>query len=308
VTGFFSPLARIGAATGDRVVAAAFLVGALLAGGNAVAIRFSNRELAPLWGAGLRFALAAMVFLALMGVLRLKIPPAGALMGAALYGAFNFGGSFGFAYYALVSLHAGLGQTLLALVPLFTLLLAVAIGQERLRLSAVLGTLIALAGVALASLAPLQASVPAQSVLAALAGALCFAVAAVLVRRLPFVHPVTMNGVGMVCGAALLLIASIVAGEYQVVPQRPATWLAIAYLVPVGSVLVFGLYLFVLRHWAASRAAYSFVLIPVVTVALSAWLDNEKVGPGLVLGGLLVVTGVYVGALRGAPTAELPAH
>jgi hypothetical protein len=105
VTGFFSPVARIGAATGDRVVAAAFFVGAALAGGNAVAIRFSNRELAPLWGAGLRFALAAMLFLALMGVLRVKIPSARALMGAALYGAFNFGGSFGFAYYALVGLH-----------------------------------------------------------------------------------------------------------------------------------------------------------------------------------------------------------
>jgi len=307
VTGF-TPLARIGAATGNRVVAAAFFVGALLAGGNAVAIRFSNRELAPLWGAGLRFALAALVFLAVMGVLRLKIPPARGLMGAALYGAFNFGGSFGFAYYALVSLHAGLGQTLLALVPLLTLLLAIAIGQERLRLSAILGTLMALAGVALASQAPLQESLSAQLVLAALGSAFCFAVAAVLVRRLPLVHPVTMNAVGMVCGAALLLIASIVAGEYRVVLERPATWLAIAYLVPVGSVMVFGLYLFVLRHWAASRAAYSFVLIPVVTVVLSTWLDNEKVGLGLAIGGLLVVTGVYVGALRGGPRAELSAH
>ena len=42
----------------------------------------------------------------------------------------------------------GLGQTLLALVPLATLLLAVAQGQERLGLGAVIGTLLALAGVA----------------------------------------------------------------------------------------------------------------------------------------------------------------
>ena len=41
------------------------------------------------------------------------------------------------------------------------------------------------------------------------------------------------------------------------------------------------------------------VLVPVVTVALSAWLDDEPVGSGLVLGGLLVLAGVYVGALRG---------
>jgi drug/metabolite transporter (DMT)-like permease len=56
----------------------------------------------------------------------------------------------------------------------------------------------------------------------------------------------------------------------------------------------------VLRYWAASRAAYEFVLIPVVTLALSAWLDDEPVGLGLVLGGLLVLAGVYVGALRTA--------
>jgi hypothetical protein len=56
-------------------------------------------------------------------------------------------------------------------------------------------------------------------------------------------------------------------------------------------VVVFVLYLVVLRYWAASRAAYAFVLIPFVTVVLSAWLDNEPLGPGLLLGGLLVLAG-----------------
>jgi drug/metabolite transporter (DMT)-like permease len=40
------------------------------------------------------------------------------------------------------------------------------------------------------------------------------------------------------------------------------------------------------------------VLIPVVTVVLSAWLDNEPLGLGLLIGGPLVLLGVYVGALR----------
>jgi drug/metabolite transporter (DMT)-like permease len=77
-----------------------------------------------------------------------------------------------------------------------------------------------------------------------------------------------------------------------------ATWAAVGYLVVVGSVVVFVLYLVVLRYWAASRAAYGFVLIPFVTVVLSAWLDNESLGVGLLVGGLLVLAGVYVGALR----------
>lgn len=50
---------------GERVALPSFLASALLAGGNAVGIRFSNRELAPLLGAGLRFAAVAGTLLAL---------------------------------------------------------------------------------------------------------------------------------------------------------------------------------------------------------------------------------------------------
>jgi len=72
------------------------------------------------------------------------------------------------------------------------------------------------------------------------------------------------------------------------------------YLVVIGSVVVFLLYLIVVRYWAASRASYGFVIISFVTLVLSAWFDNEPVGLGLALGGLLVLAGVYVGALRAA--------
>ena len=291
----------------ERVALACFLTSALLAGGNGVSIRFSNRELPPLWGAGLRFSLAASLLLVVMAVLRLGFPRGRVLTAALLYGTLNFGAAFALAYYALVRLHAGLGQTLLALVPLGTLLLAVAQRQERLRVAAVVGTLLALAGVAVISRGPLRESVPLLSLLAALGSALCIAQAAVLVRRFPPVHPVTMNAVGMATGAALLLAGSLLAGEPRMLPQRAATWAAVGYLVVAGSVVVFVLYLVVLRYWAASRAAYGFVLIPFVTVVLSAWLDDEPLRAGLLLGGLLVLAGVYVGALRPAKAPPTPA-
>jgi drug/metabolite transporter (DMT)-like permease len=285
---------------GERVALTAFVTYAVLAGGNAVGVRFSNRELAPLWGAGLRFGLAAALLVAVMVLLRLAFPRRRALIGALLYGLFNFAGSFGLTYYGLVQVHAGLGQILLALVPLATLLLAVLWRQERLGGAAVIGTLLALAGVAVISYSPLQQSVPLLSVLAVVGGAICFAQALVLVRRFPPVHPVTMNAIGMTSGAAVLLAAALVADEPIVLPHRPQTWAAMAYLVVIGSVVVFLLYLVVLRYWAASRASYGFVIIPFVTLLLSAWLDNEPVGLGLVVGGLLVLAGVYIGALHPA--------
>ena len=292
------------AADRERVALAAFIANAVLAGGNAVGIRFTNRELDPLWGAGLRFSLAAVLLLVVMAVLRSAPPRGRALTGALLYGVFNFAGAFALAYYGYVRVHAGLGQTLLALVPLATLLLAVAWRQERLRVAAVVGTLLALAGIAVMSRARREA-VPLLSLLALVGSALCFAQAAVLVRRFPRLHPVVTNAVGMAAGAALLVAGSVVAGESIVLPRRAATWAALGYLVLFGSVAVFVLYVVVLRYWAASRAAYVFVLIPFVTVVLSVWLDDEPVGAGLVLGGLLVLAGVYVGALR--PTRVPPA-
>jgi drug/metabolite transporter (DMT)-like permease len=293
---------------GERVALAAFVTYTVLAGGNAVGVRFSNRELAPLWGAGLRFALAAALLLAVMVVLRLAFPRGRALVGSLLYGLFNFAGSFGLGYYGLVRLHAGLGQILLALVPLATLLLAVLWRQERLGAAAVIGTLLALAGVAVISYSPLQNNVPLLSVLALVGGAICFAQALVLVRRFPRVHPVTMNAVGMTVGATLLLAAALVADEPIVLPHRLETWAAMAYLVVIGSVVVFLLYLVVLRYWAASRASYGFVIIPFVTLLLSIWLDNEPVGLGLVAGGLLVLAGVYFGALRPARVTSAAAN
>jgi len=298
----------VAASDSERVALTAFVSYAVLAGANAVGVRFSNRELAPLWGAGLRFALAAALLLAVMAVLRLAFPRGRALAGSLLYGVFNFAGSFGLTYYGLVKIHAGLGQILLALVPLATLLLAVLWRQERLGTGAVIGTLLALAGVAVISYSPLENNVPMLSVLAIVGGAICFAQALVLVRRFPGVHPVTMNAVGMTAGATLLLAAAFAADDPIVLPHRLETWAAIAYLVVVGSVVVFLLYLVVLRYWTASRASYGFVIIPLVTLVLSAWLDNEPVGFGLVTGGLLVMGGVYVGALRPARVTPAAAN
>jgi len=284
----------------EQLVLPAFIAESVLAGGNAVGVRFSNRELDPLWGAGLRFALAALLLGCVMAVLRLPFPRGRALAGAIVFGVLMFGGSFGLAYYAFVRIHAGLGQTLFALVPLATLLLAVAQKQERLRAAAVAGTLLSLVGVGLISGLSESESVPLLSLLAILGGVFCFAQASVLVRRFPPVHSVTLNAIGMATGALVLIALALAFDHSIVVPEQAETWLALAYLVAIGSGVVFVLYVFVIRVWGASRAAYGFVLTPVVTVLLSAWLDDEPISRGLVFGGVLVLAGVYIGALRPA--------
>jgi len=294
---------------GARTAATLFAVCTVIIGSNSLAVRFSDRELAPWWGACLRFSLATAIFAGLSAALRLGLPRGRALAGAVLFGAVNYAGAVGLAYYSFVHVHAGIGQILFALVPLVTLLLAVLQRQEHLQARAVVGALIAAAGVALLTTSPLTGSVPPLSLLALFVSMLCVAESAVLGRRLPSVHPVQLNVVASATAALILLPVSLLSDDSIALPDRAATWAALAFVVVVSSVLMFVLYLFLLRRWLASRVAYIFVLAPPLSVALSAWLDNEHVGAELFLGGAVILAGVYVGALRprAAPAPAMPA-
>ena len=150
------------------------------------------------------------------------------------------------------------------------------------------------------SLEPLQGSVSPTSLIAVLGSVVCFAQALVVVRRLPPIHPVALNTVGMAASVPALLAASWLRGEALVLPSLTETWIAVAYVAAIGSVVVFLLHVFVVQQWSASRTSYVMVVIPIVTVALSAWLDQEPITIGLLVGGTLIVIGVYIGALRGA--------
>jgi drug/metabolite transporter (DMT)-like permease len=82
------------------------------------------------------------------------------------------------------------------------------------------------------------------------------------------------------------------------VPEAGSTWAPQAYLVILGSVGVFALYLFVLSRWTASAASYGGVLIPLVAVILAAWLQDERITRAFVAGSMLVLIGVSFRALR----------
>ena len=96
----------------------------LLGGLNIVAVKFSNQDFDAFFGAGLRFALAAGVFLGIALVMRIPFPKGRALLGAVLYGFYGFVVAFGLAYWALQELPASIAGVIIASVPLFTLLLA----------------------------------------------------------------------------------------------------------------------------------------------------------------------------------------
>lgn len=255
-------------------------------------------ELDPFWSAATRFLLAGAAFTAIAPLVGAAVPRGRALGGAVLYGALQFGAGFGLIYWGLVRAPAGLGQVLLACVPLLTFALALAHRQERFRWDGLLGAVLAVGGIAVVFSSGIDTGVPPASMVAILAGALCWAEALIVVKGRPPVHPAVMNAIGMLVGAAILLALTVVFDEAYVIPRLGSTWGAQAYLVLAGSVGVFWLHLVVLQRWTASATSYQLVLIPLVTVALSAWLQDERITWSFAAGSILVVGGVYFGALR----------
>ena len=285
---------------------AAFGLAVLLGGANFVAVRISNQELAPFWGAGLRFGAAAALFIVIALALRLRWPRGRQLAMTAVYGALAFAISYALMYWALVRATAGTATVVLAGVPLVTLLLATAQHLERLTPRAVIGSVLALTGIAWMVLGSSALTAPISAVVAMLGATIAIGQSIILGKRLSGNHPVVTNAVGMATATLLLLTLSASVNEPWAVPRQPHVAAALAYLVTLGSVGLFVLVLLVVRKWTASASSYMFVLFPVVTLALAAWLVQEPITVPAVIGTALVMAGVWFGALSSTRTSAQP--
>jgi drug/metabolite transporter (DMT)-like permease len=277
----------------------AFVALVLIGGSNFVAVSLSNQGLPPFFGGGVRFALAGMLLLGIAVVRKVPFPAGRALVGAVIYGVLGYAVFFVLTYWALQELPPGPAGVITASVPLLTMFLARIHGLERLRWRGLVGGALTVVGIWVLLTAPMGMSAPLGSVLAMLGAAFCLAEAGIIAKLFPPCHPVATNCLGMVIATVVLLAISWISAESWSLPTEPRTWLVLGHLVILGSVALSGLYLFVLTRWTASRASYQFVLVPFVAVLLAAWLANEPIDGGLALGGVIVLLGVYIGAVSG---------
>jgi drug/metabolite transporter (DMT)-like permease len=280
----------------DASTLAAFLAVAVFGGINAIAVKLTVRELEPFWSAGSRFVIAGLLLGGFVMATRRAMPRGRSLGGAALYGAIAFSGSFGLIYPALREVPAATAMVFIALVPLETFALAILHKQERFRLQGLIGALISLAGVLLVVSDQVGAAVPIGWMVVILIGTLFIAEGSIVLKAIPRADPYATNGVAMLTGGAILVVLSGVANEAWTLPTVPATWLAMAYLVVLGSIALFGLYLYALRRWTASAVSYTTLLMPLVTVPIGAVLLAEPVSIQFLLGAAIAATGIYVGA------------
>jgi len=288
------------ASAADRRSWLAFALIVAFGGANAVAVRQTVLELDPLWAAAFRFGIAGSILVALAVASRQPRPNWPMVKGSAVYGAIGFAASFACINIGLHDVPGGTGSVLVAMAPLMTLGLAVAQGQERFNVQALLGALVAVAGVAIVFIDQLETAVPLGSLVLVLIGAGCISEAGIIARGMPRNDPFWINAIGMLVAFAILLPVSLVAGDAWILPSRTTTTVALVYLIVFGSVIAFSLVVYALRRLPASVVAYTTLLFPLVGVTVATVLTGERFSPSFVVGGAVMVLGVYLGAFRRA--------
>lgn len=282
----------------DHLTYAAFVAATIFGGLNGIGIRFIVAEMPPFWGATLRFGPASALLFLLVLIQRTPLPRGRSLLGAVIYGVLQFGLGFALAFWSLQTVSAGLGQVILALTPLLTLLFAIIHRQEEFRWQSLTGGLLSIGGIAVIFADQISAEVTPLPLIGMVLSAACIAESGVIIKGYPRSHPITTNAVGMAAGTVVLFTISLLWREPLPLPTLPTTWLAYGYLILVGSCLVFILGLYVLNRWTASAFSYIFVLLPFITVLVGNWLGQETLTVAFLAGGALVLIGVYVGAIR----------
>jgi drug/metabolite transporter (DMT)-like permease len=291
----------------DTLTLILFAIIVFLGGTNFVAVRFTVLELPPLWGAAIRFTAGAVLFWLIAALQRDSVPHGRDLAIVSLAGALSVGLFYGLLYWALSYIPAGISSVLAALTPLVTFLLAVANSMEEFRWRTVVGALIAITGIGVAFFQLPEGTLQILPVMAILVALAFQAQGALILKRTTSVSPVMANALGLTMGAILLFFSSLISGETWRLPAQTQTWVAVLYLVVFGSVALFYLYIVVIRRWTASGTSYAFVLFPFVTVTLGWLLADEPLTAGLIVGAVLVLVGVWVGALS-RDRQKAPSH
>ncbi len=266
---------------------------------NFVVVKAAIGELGPLTFTGSRYVVASLTLLAVLRIRQGRLlPPTGQLGTLLVLGMVGFGAYQVLWTMGLTSISAGDSALLVAASPVVVAVLAGAVGMDRLTPPKASGAVLAFAGVAIVVAAGQQltlgASLPGDAL--TLGAAALWAVYAVggtrILRRVDPLQATTWTVVG---GALVLVPLGVIEGVARP-PAGVTPWMLVAILYSgslaagIANVFVFN----AIRFIGPTRATAMQLLVPAGAVVLGAMFLQEPVGVGQVVGGIVVVAGVWL--------------
>lgn len=278
----------------------ALLIVYVVWGSTYLAIKWSVQTMPALTSAAARFLVAGLL-LALFARMRggsavWRMEPA-RWRNAAICGVLLLTGGNGMVVLAETRVPSGLAALLVAVVPLWMILLRTALGDRAPMLS-MIGVLIGLGGAALLLLPGSGGHVNLGYSLLVVLAALSWAIGSVLVTRVPVpTEAAVMSSIEMMAGGGALIVAAAARGEFadlHLGDISGKSWLSLAYLIVFGSIVAFSAYMYALANGPTSLVATYAYVNPLVAVFLGVLLDHEHLTRTELIGGLVIIASVGV--------------
>jgi drug/metabolite transporter (DMT)-like permease len=288
--------------TGIRPAAAAAAAG-ILVGSGIVATRFVIDQTGPASLALLRYLIGFLCLLppALFSA-RVKFERRD-LLPIALLGIIQFGILIALLNYALQFIPSARAALIFATMPLLTMMLATALGHERLTLPKALGVILTIAGVGLTlgDKAVQGGGEAGEWVgeLAAFASALSGAICSVLYRPYLQRYPtLPVSAFAMLASVGFLAVLAAGEGFFGSLPRFSAGgWLAVVFI-GVSSGVGYYLWLWALKHTTPTKVTVFLALSPVTAAGLGALLLAETLSAMSLLGLAGVALGLWLAHRR----------
>jgi drug/metabolite transporter (DMT)-like permease len=288
-----------------RSVTLPFIIFTAVWGSTWIVIRGQLTDVPPQWSVTYRFVIAALamaVVAALKGEsLRIGIRGVAA---AAFLGFTQFCVNFNGVYLAERHITSGVVATVFALLLIPSSLLAWVFLGHRPSKRFAWSSLVAVSGIILLFAHEMRSHQAERSeVLSGIgltfAGMLGASLANVMqarpeIRRYPLF---AMLAWSMAAGALFDGLIALAMTGAPVIDAHPGYWLGLLYLALIGSVLTFSLYYPVVRIIGPGKASYSSVLVPIIAMGFSTWLEHYRwtglavLGAALALGGMAAALG-----------------
>src|ERR1700730_5409260 len=283
-------------------VAAAAATGVQV-GSAMVATRFVVDQTGPTSLALLRYAIGFCCLLPVMwlsgGAMRFARRD---VLPIALLGITQFGILIALLNYGLRFIPSARAALIFATFPLLTMVLAAALGHERLTLPKILGVLLTIAGVGVALGARAFQGGHAQEwvgELTVFASALSGAVCSVLYRPYLRKYPaLPVSAFAMLASVGFLAILAAGEGFFVSLPHfTPGGWLAIVFI-GVSSGVGYYLWLWALGHAPATQVTVFLALSPITAAGLGALFMGEAISGLSAVGLACVALGLWLAHWR----------
>lgn len=294
-------------------LALAFAAIYLVWGSTYLAIRYAVETIPPLVTAGIRHSIAGGILLAWAWARGFRPTRAHWISGFAL-GALFFLVGHGSLHWAEQYVGSGLAALLIATEPMFILVLAWSMGQQRISRLSALGLGFGVVGVAMLTGAEL--SVKGSSLLGLLAvllGSLSWSVGVVLSPKLKLpTDALARTALPTICGAVMLLAAAGVTGEFQATHWASISLKSVfglGYLITFGSIVAFTAYTWLLQQCPPALVATHTYANPVVAVFLGWLLASEPLTMRVALASVAILGAIVLirrGERAAAPPVAVP--